>query len=200
MKERRTQVDRRAETERRVLDAATALIAERGPRALSLAEVGRLAGYSRGIVNHQFGSKQHLLVAVVLRAQQFDVPHTGGSGLDRLAVLVQTHLTSLRDRAPNGRAFLRLWTDSLGSDSTLEPIFLLRDKWFRDILASHIRTGIDDGSVRPDCNPDVVALALLGTVRGIGLQLVNSAEDVSVDLIAQQVADLVTHGLATETK
>jgi hypothetical protein len=43
---RRSQQQRRSETEQRVLTAAMALIAERGSRGVSLAEVGRLAGYS----------------------------------------------------------------------------------------------------------------------------------------------------------
>ena len=55
---RRSQQQRRSETEQRVLAAAMALIAERGSRGVSLAEVGRLAGYSGGIVSHHFGGKQ----------------------------------------------------------------------------------------------------------------------------------------------
>ena len=39
---RRSQQQRRSETEQRVLAAAMALIAERGSRGVSLAEVGRL--------------------------------------------------------------------------------------------------------------------------------------------------------------
>ena len=62
---RRSQQQRRSETEQRVLAAAMALIAERGSRGVSLAEVGRLAGYSSGIVSHHFGGKQQLLAAVV---------------------------------------------------------------------------------------------------------------------------------------
>ena len=62
---RRTQQQRREETERRLVDAATSLFAERGSRSVSLADVGRLAGYSSGIVSHHFGSKQRLLAAVV---------------------------------------------------------------------------------------------------------------------------------------
>ena len=80
-RERRTQPQRRAETERRVVAAATALIAQGGSRAMSLERVGQAAGYSRGIVNHHFGSKQRLLAAVVRDAQRiFDAPITQGNG------------------------------------------------------------------------------------------------------------------------
>lgn len=69
---RRTQQERREQTERKVIAAATALIAEHGSRALTLAEVGKTAGYSRGIVTHHFGSRENLLRAVMRDAQTFD--------------------------------------------------------------------------------------------------------------------------------
>src|SRR5450432_1964827 len=81
---RRTQQQRREETERRLVDAATRLFAERGSRSVSLADVGRLAGYSSGIVSHHFGSKQALLAAVVEQAQRFDVPASGTLGVQLL--------------------------------------------------------------------------------------------------------------------
>ena len=62
---RRTQAERTAETRRRVLDAAAALVASHGAHAVSLAAVGEAAGYSRGIVNHHFGSKEGLFDATV---------------------------------------------------------------------------------------------------------------------------------------
>ncbi len=55
---RRTQEQRRAETERRVLDAAMTLIAAHGSRSITLAQVGEAARYSRGIVYHHFGSRE----------------------------------------------------------------------------------------------------------------------------------------------
>jgi len=45
---RRTQQERREQTEGNVLAAATALIAQHGSRALTLAAVGEAAGYTGG--------------------------------------------------------------------------------------------------------------------------------------------------------
>src|SRR5690348_14480384 len=103
---RRTQQQRRAETERRVLDAAVALIAERGSRAVTLAEVGQAAGYSRGIVHAHFGSREQLLAAVVRDAQRFDVPEASGTGLDRLTAMVRAYLANVALRRPATGAFL----------------------------------------------------------------------------------------------
>src|SRR3954452_11802274 len=86
---RRTQQERREEAERKVLAAATALIAQHGSRALTLAEVGEAAGYSRGIVSHHFGSRENLLRAVMRDARTFTLPDLGDSAADWLAETVR---------------------------------------------------------------------------------------------------------------
>lgn len=193
---RRSQPERRAETERRVIDAAIRLIAERGSRAVSLAEVGRLAGYSRGIVHHHFGSRGRLLAAVVRHAQLFEVPDGDGDGLDRLAVLVGAYLRNLRAGAPRARAFLLLWAEALAADPDLVPLFAERDAWFRGLLADLVRRGVDDGSVRADADPEAVAVALLGMLRGIGMQLMSHQPLPPPDLLVTQTVTAVRRGLA----
>src|SRR5690349_22428973 len=100
---RRTQRERREETERKVLAAATALIAQHGSRALTLAEVGEAAGYSRGIVSHHFGSRENLLRAVMRDAQTFTLPDAGDSAADWLADMVRAYLKNVTSRRPAAR-------------------------------------------------------------------------------------------------
>ena len=52
-----TQAERRQKSEQALLDAAAALIAERGVEQTSLARIGESAGTSRGLPTHHFGSK-----------------------------------------------------------------------------------------------------------------------------------------------
>lgn len=169
---RRTQEQRRAETERRVLDAAMALIARSGSRAVTLAEVGEAAGYSRGIVYHHFGSRERLLEAVVDEAQRFDVPAYQGDGLDHLVRIVEAYLRNVVRRTPSARAFLQLWGEAIAADPALAPLFARRDADFRQLLANVVRQGVADGSVRPDANPAAAAVLILALVRGTGLQLI----------------------------
>jgi AcrR family transcriptional regulator len=196
---RRSQQQRRSETEQRVLAAAMALIAERGSRGVSLAEVGRLAGYSSGIVSHHFGGKQQLLAAVVKHAQLFDHLVTGSCGLDQLSSLISTYLTTFRERAPAPQAFLLLWSEAVASDPVLAPLFAERDAWFRSLLASYVRSGIDDGSIRADADPEAVAVSVLGLLRGIGMQLISTAEQAPLDLIVSQIVGILQRGLAPAT-
>lgn len=169
---RRTQEQRRAETERRVLDAAMALIARSGSRAVTLAEVGEAAGYSRGIVYHHFGSRERLLEAVVDEAQRFDVPGYQGDGLDHLVRIVEAYLRNVVRRTPSARAFLQLWGEAIAADPVLAPLFARRDADFRQLLANVVRQGVADGSIRPDANPAAAAVLVVALVRGTGLQLI----------------------------
>lgn len=192
---RRTQQQRREETEQRLIDAAMTLFAARGSRSVSLADVGRLAGYSSGIVSHHFGSKRALLAAVVEQAQRFDVPASGTLGVQRLTATLSTYLSTLRQRAPAPQAFLQLWSEAVGADPVLAPLFAERDAWFRGLLADYIRAGIDDGSIRADADPDAHAIALVGLVRGIGLQLMSTAADAPLDVLSDQIMETVRRGL-----
>ena len=63
---RLTQAQRTEISDNRMMDAAVALIVDRGPAATSLKEVGLMAGYSRGLAGQRFGSKEKLF-AFVLR-------------------------------------------------------------------------------------------------------------------------------------
>ncbi|SFC31373.1 transcriptional regulator, TetR family [Klenkia taihuensis] len=194
---RRTQQQRRAETERRVLDAAVALIAERGSRAVTLAEVGEAAGYSRGIVHAHFGSREQLLAAVVRDAQRFDVPEVAGSGLDRLTALVRAYLQNVALRRPAIGAFLLMWAESRASDPVLGPLFAERDRAFRADLAAVVRAGVADGSVRADADPEAVAVLLLGALRGIGMQQAGSAAAVAGDGLVEQTVAVLLNGLGS---
>jgi AcrR family transcriptional regulator len=169
---RRTQEQRRAETERRVLDAAMALIARSGSRAVTLAEVGEAAGYSRGIVYHHFGSRERLLEAVLDQAQRFDVPAYQGNSLDHLVRIIEAYLRHVVRQTPSARAFLQLWGEAIAADPVLAPLFARRDADFRQLLADVVRQGVADGSIRPDANPAAAAVLVVALVRGTGLQLI----------------------------
>ena len=188
---RRTQQERREQTERKVLAAATALIAEHGSRALTLAEVGEAAGYSRGIVSHHFGSRENLLRAVMRDAQTFAIPESGPSAGDWLADTVRAYLKNVTSRRPAARAFLQMWGEAIATDPVLMPLYAEHDASFRRLLADKVREGIRDGSVRADADPEAMAVSLVGLVRGIALQLISRPPPTRVKAIIDE-AERVT--------
>jgi AcrR family transcriptional regulator len=192
---RRTQRERREETERKVLAAATALIAEHGSRALTLAEVGEAAGYSRGIVSHHFGSRDNLLRAVMRDAQTFTLPEPGDSAGDWLAATVRAYLENVTSRGPAARAFLQMWGEAIAADPVLTPLFAKQDARFRRLLADKVREGIRDGSVRADADPGAMAVTLVGLLRGIALQLISTPPPARVKAIIAEAERVTRHAL-----
>jgi AcrR family transcriptional regulator len=61
----RTQAERRADTRRRLLEAATTVFAERGFHAASVVEIAEAASVSTGALYANFASKEELFVAVM---------------------------------------------------------------------------------------------------------------------------------------
>ena len=57
---RLTQAERTEISDQRMFDATVQLVVEHGPAGTSLKDVGVLAGYSRGLASHRFGSKDKL--------------------------------------------------------------------------------------------------------------------------------------------
>jgi AcrR family transcriptional regulator len=186
---RRTQAERRAETERRVLDATMAIIAERGVRAVTMAAVGEAAGYSRGIVNHQFGTRQALMAAVAETVQARFSPDPGGvTGRERVIAMAGGYLGSLTSRPQDARAFLRLWIAAIGGEEPeLRPVFEDRDERFRQGIARAVQAGQRDGSIRADLAPAALAVAIAGQLRGIALQFVFAPEAFELDAVRDEL-------------
>jgi AcrR family transcriptional regulator len=187
---RRTQQQRRDQAETALLNAAAELVVEQGVRSLTLARVGERAGYSRGIVTHHFGSKQALLERLARATQTGFVPGLDGlpPGLDRLLRLIDGYIGVLGRTGIPHRAFLLLWAEA-ATASELAPIFRERDEAFRTELRDDVAAGITDGTIRPDAAPDEVAIAVVGQLRGIGLQRLLDPDAVDTERLRRPVTD-----------
>ncbi|MFI6937056.1 TetR/AcrR family transcriptional regulator [Streptomyces sp. NPDC050287] len=187
---RRTQQERREQAESALLNAAAELVVQYGVRSLTLARVGEQAGYSRGIVTHHFGSKQALLDRLARSTQAGFVPGLEElpPGLDRLLRLIDGYVGALGDAGTTHRAFLLLWAEA-ATASELAPIFRERDEAFRNDLRDDVAAAITDGDVRPDIEPDDVAVAVVGQLRGIGLQRLLDPHTVDTARLRHAVTD-----------
>lgn len=179
--QRRTQQQRRETTERALLDAAAATVVEAGVRSLTLAEVARRAGYSRGIVTHQFGSKAALVGALAAASQAGFVPGVDAHvpGLDRLFVLLGGYLAAFDDADVRVRAFLVLWVESITSPE-LAPVFRERDASFRADVRADVEAGQRAGAVPPGVDAHAVAALIVAELRGLALQHLVAPDDLDL--------------------
>ncbi|MFE1936453.1 TetR/AcrR family transcriptional regulator [Streptomyces sp. NPDC056669] len=195
---RRTQKERRDQAEAALLAAAAELVVEQGVRSLTLARVGERAGYSRGIVTHHFGSKQALLELLARSTQAGFVPGLADlpPGLDRLLRLIDGYIGELGQVGTAHHAFLLLWAEA-PTMPELAPIFRERDESFRADLRDDVAAGIAEGTIRHDLAPEEVAVAIVGQLRGIGLQRLLDPGAVDTERLRRSVTEQWRRALAT---
>jgi AcrR family transcriptional regulator len=193
--ERRTQGQRRAEAEHRVMEATKQVIAELGVGAVTFAAIGARAGYSRGIVTHHFGSRQNLMQTLARSLQNLvPAPPTGMAGRERLLAQVDLYLTTLQHNPQDTRVFSMLWAEAIAGDPDLRPIFAERDASFRSSFASALRQASADGTITA-LDPETAALGIVGQLRGIGLQLVLTNEPPNFVRLRETITLMLETGL-----
>jgi AcrR family transcriptional regulator len=173
------------------------IIAERGVHAVTAAAVGEAAGYSRGIVNHQFGTRQALLTVVAKTVQsRFDPNPEKRDGREHVLTLVARYLTSLRSEPQDIRVFLRLMTAAIsGEEPGLQAVFVQRDEHFRQHVAEALAGGQRDQSIRADVHPTATAAAIVGQLRGIALQLALAPDFIELDTLLTEAVQFIDTAL-----
>jgi AcrR family transcriptional regulator len=193
---RRTQAERRTDAEQRVLDATKQVISEHGVSAVTFAAVAAQAGFSRGIITHHFGSR-HGLMETLARSLQGLVPPAPAelAGRERVLAQVDLYLATLQQHPRDTRVFAMLWAEAIAGDPDLRPIFAARDADFRAGFARALRDAVADGTITA-LDPDAAALAIVGQLRGIGLQLVLAADAPDFARLRQTISLLIGTGLS----
>ncbi|MCK9878723.1 TetR/AcrR family transcriptional regulator [Frankia sp. AgPm24] len=179
---RRTQLERRAESEEALLDAAADLVAERGVDGASLARIGSRAGASRGLPTHHFGSKDALVARLAQRAQDRideqnranaarDGLHTGNSrGLDLLLLSVTTYLKRFENPDSDDRALIVMWGATFPVEASVAGM-VDAERRSRDGWTELIESGQRDASIRTDIDARTSAVLLQGLIRGLAANL-----------------------------
>lgn len=200
----RTQAERRATSERRLLDAAAKVIAERGTTSVSFADIAREAGCSHGLPGYLFGSKTDLLLALVDDVlREFRVvlvkPAVGESrGLPALLVMMRVFLESLERPWPYTRAVYVMIGEAAGAPPELQAALNTHQDAARQLIVDAIHDGIELGQVRPDADPEAQAVILFGLLRGIGLQSLMDPGSVDVKAVTNEVLVLAERALAVD--
>jgi AcrR family transcriptional regulator len=191
---RRTQAERRAESERNILQAAAELIAEQGVGAATLEKVGARAGYSRGLATQKYGSKQGLIEALIahLHARMETLLRDSHveqmTGLDAVLAFVSIFLRELADNE-EVRAYFMLMAGAVADRSVVRGVFAASHEAVSERLQTLLSRGQTDGSV--DTSLDVPATAILIGSTLIGLSTQHLV-DPNMDLPAISEAAIAT--------
>lgn len=171
----RTQDERRAASERRLVAAACEVLARKGWIGMTLAEVGHKAGVSRGLASHHFGSKAGLLRALTQHiddgfAALMRAAPPAAPGMASVLGFVSVYLGRTDPRWTNTRTLLLLMAEALIDGSENAPVLGGYMARMFDHLEENIRIGIRNGEISSKLSPKLGAEMVIGMLRGIMLQ------------------------------
>ena len=163
------------EARAKILAIAFELMADKGYRGTSIAQVAARAGISQSGLLHHFPSKQDLLIAVIDYRQEVDSRTLesadgqvlrGWDAFDGLAQLVRRN----SGRHQVVRMFVTLCAEAMDPDHPGHA-------WVREhyesgerALTAALEAGIADGTVRPDIPAATVAHLTIAIMDGLQLQ------------------------------
>ena len=175
-RKRRTQAERTAASDKAMFRAAIKLIAKEGPSKMTLAKIGKVAGFSGGLVSYRFGSKSKLLQATADRILDLWTDHVlrpaqeQASGVQYLELAAKLYLEAVESRSDLMIALYRLMNESYSSYKELQPAFEAYDKRVRQGIVESLKPAQKAGEIDPKADLEAFAVLYMGKLRGIALQ------------------------------
>lgn len=185
---RRTQAERTALSDQRMLEVAIKLINERGTQKTTLKEIGELAGYSRGLANYRFGSKDGLMQELFTRFDERWKKHLEDyveqkSGIGAVLAAAEALRDFLKVEPEYMRAMYTLWYESLGHESEIRSSLAGHHDVYRKDATRWIESGIAGGEIDPDIDPKQFAVQYCAYVFGLVYQWLVNAEALDLDAV-----------------
>lgn len=172
---RRTQAERRAQSDRNLLLAAAELIAEEGYAAATFEKVGARAGYSRGLASQRFGSKEGLIEALIDYLHERSDELAAGEhlldmpGLEAVLGSVDTFLANFASETAL-RAYFIAMAGTVATLSRQRLAFAGSHMKAKERLMAQIERGQADGSVARDVDAEAAALMIGSLLLGLSTQ------------------------------
>jgi AcrR family transcriptional regulator len=161
------------QTRQQIIDTASRLFASRGYNGTSMADLAVAAGLTKGAFYHHFENKEALFFAVIQSVREKWQNAVGPevvqsqNPLDQIMILLSKHAQLLR-REPTLCLVMHGLTAEMEETN---PSFLeaLQSVYLDMIgfIEEMIRNGQTQGKIRDDANPQLIALNIVGLLRGI---------------------------------
>ncbi len=170
------------DTRRRIIEASSDLMVERGVAAVSLDEVGKVTSTSKSQMYHYFASKDELVAAVVICVRDRILTFQGDlltavESVDDLQRWADS-VVAFQRRAPqwSGCPLGTLASELTGEAGTGRlHIHEAFDSW-QLLLADTLGRLRDSGRLRTDADPERLAIATLASLQG-GLLMSKALQD-----------------------
>lgn len=173
--DRRTQAERTARSRAALLEAAARGLSRYGYGNLVLEQVAKEAGYTRGALYHQFRGKGDLALAVVrwvARTWEEEVWQPAAREAEPAAVLIalaRGHIVYCRRDV--ARVIMALRVEFAGRDHPVGRVIEETVNANAKRFAALITAGRRDGSIPSGPPAGKLALAAIGAIEGLAIQL-----------------------------
>jgi len=175
----------------RIVAAAVELLAVRGFRGTTIAELAEQVGTTHTNLIYYFGSKERLLQEVVAeRERQEDADHRAAlesvsfTGLNEVAQLIVTNVRFTR-------LYVVLAAENLDQGDPLHEFFVRRYQRSREFVEIAIEKERQRGTILRDVDPAQMGREVLATLMGLEIQWLMDPD--RIDLLAS--VDAYVHGL-----
>jgi AcrR family transcriptional regulator len=176
---RPTQSERRARSRSALLEAAARGFSRDGYSAVTLEQVASEAGYTRGALYHQFTNKEDLALAVVAWvtenwwAEMAPLIAERSDPVDALIAIARAHAVFCRRDI--ARVHMALSVEFSGRD---HPVGRALEAAGQHVIAQNARlitAGRRRGTIPQGPPPRVLAIALMGAIEGLVINLAGQA-------------------------
>lgn len=181
-----------------IIDAAERVFFSKGYDTTKMDDIADEAEYSKGTLYLHFNSKEELYLEIVVRAEKILY--------DLFEKAVADQPNGLCEVRAIGEAFMKFYVEypeyhsALMFDQAKEAIpseLEIHESAHKDmkmhaneLLIESLQRGIDDGSIRPDINPPLIAIVLWGETLGV-MQLVKQKGAMIFHSFKQKPEDII---------
>jgi AcrR family transcriptional regulator len=165
-----------SEKAQRIVDAMRTCVGARGATGATFDHVAREAGVSRGLLHYYFGTKERLLAEVVrrdcdLRMERLSATTASAGSPDELLGALGGSLLEMMDENPEFLVIL-LELHTLGQQNAEIATELAElHRRVRVHLAGILAAASDQGAIRLDEDPEVVAEVLFSIADGLAMRM-----------------------------
>lgn len=178
-----------------LLAVAVTVFNQRGYDGTSMEHLAARLGITKSSIYHHVPGKEELLRLAVNRALDAlfaatEQPDTiTGSAIDRLENLVRRSVYVLVDELPYVTLLLRI-----RGNTTVERRAIARRREFDHLVGRLVQEASDEGSIRPDVDPDLTSRLIFGTVNSI-TEWYRPTRTLGADELADAVTKMIFAGL-----
>ncbi|MEE9202342.1 MAG: TetR/AcrR family transcriptional regulator [Dehalococcoidia bacterium] len=187
----------RAEGRRAILRAARLLFSERGFRGVSIDDVAREAGVSKGLVLYHFVSKDRLFAQAIGEVKE-ELFHRlrlalegQTSAREKLIALITGYLRLVKSQRKLWRMVLH---EAYGLGGATRRLLLDCRQYSLGIISGVLEEGMGQGEFR-NLDPQLASLCLLGIISERVLTGPAPTQEPDVERLAVAIADIVLHGV-----